>query len=391
MMKRSMIILLLGTFLAGCVSTTVKRVERPTLETAPRGEAVLLDVGIFLFDPRIPDDFEAREKLAIQPDVRKAEARYLPGVLRSTLENSGNWGAVRIIPRDSLAVDLLIEGAIVESNGERLSLALKATDASGEIWIDETYSYRTSKYAYDPAAPKGQDPFQPLYVRFANDLAAQLRTRSDDRLERVRVISKMRFAEAFAPDRFDAYLRTSDGGRVTLRRLPAEGDAMMTRITRVREREYLFLDTLDQYYRGFETAMQPAYQDFRAFSYEEAMALAELQRQARNRTIVGAVAVLGGIAAMASDDGASRYAGALGVAGGAVTLKSGLDKRVEASMHLEAIGELASNLEAVVAPQVIALDEQTYTLTGNVDEQYARWREILGDLYRAELGESAPE
>lgn len=58
-------------------------------------------------------------------------------------------------------------------------------------------------------------------------------------------------------------------------------------------------------------------------------------------------------------------------------------------MHLEAIGELASNLEAVVAPQVIALDEQTYTLTGNVDEQYARWREILGDLYRAELGDSA--
>ena len=121
----------------------------------------------------------------------------------------------------------------------------------------------------------------------------------------------------------------------------------------MREREYLFLDTLDQYYRGFETAMAPAYQDF-AFSYEEALALAELQRQARNRTIIGTVAVLGGIAAMASDDGASRYAGALGVAGGAVTLKSGLDKRVEASMRLESIRELASNLEAVVAPQVLA-------------------------------------
>ena len=165
---------------------------------------------------------------------------------------------------------------------------------------------------------------------------------------------------------------------------------MMTRINRVREREYLFLDTLDQYYRGFETAMAPAYQDFRALSYEEALALAELQRQARNRTIIGTVAVLGGIAAMASDDGATRYAGALGVAGGAVTLKSGLDKRVEATMHLESIRELASNLEAVVAPQVLALDEQTYTLTGTVDEQYDKWRTILGELYRAELGTAGP-
>ena len=46
--------------------------------------------------------------------------------------------------------------------GEALSLALKATDASGEVWVENTYSYRTSKYAYDPDAPQGQDPFQPL-------------------------------------------------------------------------------------------------------------------------------------------------------------------------------------------------------------------------------------
>ena len=381
---------LLLLVLSGCVSTTVKRVERPELQVAERAEHVLLDVGIFLFDPNIPEGFEEREKLGIEPDVRKAEARYLPGVLRNTLENSGNWGAVRIIPRESQAVDLVIEGKIEESDGEALSLALKAIDASGEVWVENTYSYRTSKYAYDADAPQGQDPFQPLYVRFANDLAASLRKRSDDRLERLRLLSKMRFAQSFAPERFESYLSTSADGRSTLRRLPAEGDSMMTRINRVREREYLFLDTLDQYYRGFETAMAPAYQDFRAFSYEEALAVAELQRQARNRTIIGTVAVLGGIAAMASDDGATRYAGALGVAGGAVTLKSGLDKRVEATMHLESIRELASNLEAVVAPQVLALDEQTYTLTGTVDEQYDKWRTILGELYRAELGTAEP-
>ena len=164
---RFLTLTLLLFLLGGCVSTTVKRVERPELQVTERAEHVLLDVGIFLFDPNIPEGFEEREKLGIEPDVRKAEARYLPGVLRNTLENSGNWGAVRLIPRESRAVDLVIEGKIEESDGEALSLALKATDASGEVWVENTYSYRTSKYAYDPDAPQGQDPFQPLYVRFA--------------------------------------------------------------------------------------------------------------------------------------------------------------------------------------------------------------------------------
>ena len=326
----------------------MKRVERPELQVTERAEHVLLDVGIFCRS-EYSRGFEERESWALNRTYARPKRATCPS-LRNTLENSGNWGAVRLIPRESRAVDLVIEGKIEESDGEALSLALKATDASGEVWVENTYSYRTSKYAYDPDAPQGQDPFQPLYVRFANDLAESLKGRSDDRLERLRLLSKMRFAQSFAPERFEAYLSTSANGRSSLRRLPAEGDSMMTRIDRVREREYLFLDTLDQYYRGFETAMAPAYQDFRAFSYEEALALAELQRQARNRTIIGTVAVLGGIAAMASDDGASRYAGPCCLRGG--DPKSGLDKRV--SQHApESIRELASNLEAVVAPQFL--------------------------------------
>jgi hypothetical protein len=45
--------------------------------------------------------------------------------------------------------------------------------------------------------------------------------------------------------------------------------------------------------------------------------------------------------------------------------------------HLEAIRELSSNLEEIVTPHVFELDEQTYTLTGTVDEQYEGWRVIL--------------
>jgi len=40
-----------------------------------------------------------------------------------------------------------------------------------------------------------------------------------------------------------------------------------------------------------------------------------------------------------------------------------------------------------VAPQVFTLDDRTITLTGSVEEQYLQWREILADLYAAEVGQ----
>ena len=36
----------------------------------------LLDVGIFIFDPNIPEDIE--DNPLVFPEIRKAEARYIP-------------------------------------------------------------------------------------------------------------------------------------------------------------------------------------------------------------------------------------------------------------------------------------------------------------------------
>jgi hypothetical protein len=43
-------------------------------------------------------------------------------------------------------------------------------------------------------------------------------------------------------------------------------------------------------------------------------------------------------------------------------------------------------LEGDVTPQNIELEDHTVTLTGNVEEQYAQWRAVLAELYRAEIG-----
>ena len=96
---------------------------------------------------------------------------------------------------------------------------------------------------------------------------------------------------------------------------------------------------------------------------------------------------MAGIAAATSGDSATtRTAGQIGVLGGGYLLKSGLEKRNEAQFHVAELEELGASLEAEVTPQVIALEDQTVMLSGNVEEQYVQWRAVLGDIYRAEIG-----
>jgi hypothetical protein len=48
-------------------------------------EEELLDIGILLFDPNIPDE----DNELIFPEIRKAEARYIPYHLKKTLQDTG--------------------------------------------------------------------------------------------------------------------------------------------------------------------------------------------------------------------------------------------------------------------------------------------------------------
>ena len=101
--------LTLLALLCGCVSTTVVKTNPIPAVKATREvpEPELLDVGISIFDPGLPKTDEEREKATkalVFPEVRQAESRYFPYVLKQTLEDTGHWGAVRVIPRPSNSV-----------------------------------------------------------------------------------------------------------------------------------------------------------------------------------------------------------------------------------------------------------------------------------------------
>jgi len=348
-------------------------------------EEQLLDVAVVVFDPGL-DDYDEDEQ--VYPEVRKAESRFMPMLLSEAMQDSGAWGAVRVVPNDTQVTDLMVRGKILYSDGEKLQLAITATDSSGKVWLEKTYTGNASRYSYETTTRKAYDPFQAVYNTIANDLLEELEDLKPDERKDVRVVTELVFARSFSPDAFDGYLSKTRNGEYEIKRLPADDDPMLERVRQIRERDRVYVDTLQGYYVNFDAQMQDPYHEWRKQSYDESVALQELRAESTRNLILGGVAVIAGIAAATTGDSSTtRTAGQVGVLGGGYLLKSGLDKRNEAQIHVEALDELGTSLEAEISPQVIQLEDRTVTLSGNVDQQYAQWRALLADIYRAEMGE----
>lgn len=381
---RLVLVAIATLWLCACSSSTVRTTEiTPVIAGDPSmPEEQLLDVAVRLFDPGIEKLTE--EEIFTSPEIRRAEARYMPTVLADTLQKSGHWGAVRVAPDETGIADVVVRGRILESTGEKLALEVSPEDASGEIWYTQRYEGFASKYSYQGG--RSAEPFQDVYNRIANDLALARAKIPAATAARIRTVSELRFAEGFSPEAFGGFLARDARGRYTVRRLPAENDPMLARIRQIRERDHLFVDTLQDYYAGFTRQMAGPYQDWRKESYAESIAYRELRQQATMRTVAGIASIVAGVAAQTGDSAATRAAGTVGIIGGAAMVKSGMDKRAESKMHGETLRELGGSLGAEIDPQVIELQDRSVTLTGTVQDQYGQWRRILKDLYTAETG-----
>lgn len=380
--------LLALSLITGCASNSVRTTQGEAIiqEHSDLSDDQLLDVGVHIFDPgldNIPDDEDA----LFFPEVRQAEARYFPILLAETIQLSAAWGAVRVIPGDENTTDIHVAGEIVHSDGELLILRVRVRDSSGQRWYQRDYKEFASRYHYDNKTQTQGDPFQNIYNRISNDLLKYKRQLEPEYVSDIRTISALDFARDFSPEAFDGHLETDKKGLLTIRRLPAESDPMWQRINSIRERDHLFIDTLQDHYVSFSNDIAAPYQQYRQESYHEAIALKKLERTARNRTIAGIAAIIGGIAAAGSNEGAARVAGQVAVAAGGWLTKSGFDKRAEAGMHREALQELGDSLEAQIEPQVIDLEDRTITLTGSVRSQYEQWQDILREMYQLEQGD----
>ena len=250
--------------LSGCVTSETKPIPKIAAVQAAVHipETELLDVGIRVFDPGIPenikDNDEALAKKRIYPDLRKAEARYVPTLLRETLEGTAQWGAVRVIPETAEFVDVIVTGKLIDSNGGFLSVDVTVTDAAGRVWIkDKRFQSLVDLGAYKTTASmKARDPFQNVYSQIANDMVvARDKLTALDR-ENIRKVASLRFAEDLAPDAMAGMTAKDKNGITQVARLPADGDPTLARIEKIRERDTAVVDTVNDYYASFHDSME---------------------------------------------------------------------------------------------------------------------------------------
>jgi hypothetical protein len=357
----------------------------------------LLDVGVHVFDPAIPqaveEDPDRADEMRIYPDIRKAEARYFAMQLRDTLEGTGHWGSVRVVPVTVVSFDLTVDGRIIESSGTELRLAVTATDATGKVWIaGKEYEGFADTRAYKDGYNNGRDPFQNVYVAIANDLLVARNAKSAVELANIRRISELRFAADFAPVAFSQYLaKNKKNGEYRVLRLPAEDDLLLERIRQIRERDYGMIDTVSENYSAFSERLEEPYTSWRRYTYDEITAEEKLKAQARNRIAMGAAAVAAAIFVPdnCQSDTCSRAASAArtgAAVGGVAAVVSGFRKREEAKIHVESLKEISGSFQAETAPLVVDVEGRTLRLTGTAEEQYTEWRRLLHELYREETG-----
>jgi len=375
--------------LGGCVVHEQRPMQRIAAEKATTevAEDELLDVGVRIFDPNIPAEVADQEKKRIFPEVRNAESRYIPVLIRDTLESTGQWGQVRVLPRGATGMEVFVDGRILASDGRQLELEIVVTDAAGRTWLSRVYEGEADTRAYKDVVSKPRDPFDNVYNTIANDLLAARRAMPREERQKLRQVADLRFAADLAPYAFSGYLAQDRKGLYTVTRLPAEGDPVVERMERVRERDYALVDTLNEHYANFGASMAEPYTSWRKFNHEELEAESAAKREALTRQILGAVAVVGGIVAgVESNSSATSAAATAAVIGGMYAFKSGMDKRTEIKVHAESLKQLGDSFQSEVQPMVVDVEGRTLELRGSAEQQYAEWRQLLRELYETETG-----
>jgi len=183
----------------GCASQSSSHLSTQAIQAAQEiPQEQLLDVGITIFDPGLPPEGQPVPD-DVFPELRKAESRFQAIQLMDTMQSTGQWGAVRVLPAGHGTTDLRVSGTILLSTGLKMALDIRAVDARGKVWLERRYRGQADEAVYLGSEVSRRDPFQSIYNEISNDL---LQARSELRageLQEVRQVSRLQFAANLAP------------------------------------------------------------------------------------------------------------------------------------------------------------------------------------------------
>ena len=333
--------------------SSIEKVE--LLRAAPSEDnSQALNLSISVFEGESLGALTAR----LMKPVAFAESRYIPYLLKQTLEESGFWGAVRVVPQADPTAELSLEGRVLSSDGFHLEVHLLCRDSLGRIWLDEVYQDQADGADYPDKIVATKDPFQDLYIRMANDLALSLQNQSADIRSSLIDAALLRYAQALSPETFSRYINYDQKEQWSVLGLPARDDPMYKRVLRIRESEYEFIDSVDEQYQIVFNRMKIPYAYWRknSFEFEDYnRRLAEKSGQKRPRVD-------------------TRYDSVLKV------YRQFQDRR----NNEDELRQMVQSFDAELSPLMTRVEGQLIQLVGSLEGQYESWRNLLKQLYRLE-------
>lgn len=400
-MPVKILVLLCASLLSACVTNASRHVPLNKADTVgpapyvPGQQVVVLpaikprmDVIVPIFDPGLSEAAKHYEEDSGWPELRRAEANRFAYKLKQALDNTAQFSAVRVTPDKSASGDLYVLGEIVESDGSEVVFDIKVIDISGRQWLQQRFSHEVKASFYKNPRNKSKYPYAPVFKDVARAIAAILGNKSDKELDDLKYIADLRFGSSFNHAAFAEYMKVS-GNHVSLISKPSDDDQMLKRISAIRVREQLFVDSLQDHYASFSQQMDDSYLKWQEASFTEN----QLHEKAQIRSTlqaVGGVLLLGlSVAAAITGNDQRSDAGkvtatsvaTIGGLAGAWMLSSSFQSREEAKLHKDALDELGESLDLELATQVVSFEEKTVKLTGNAREQFDEWRQFLRRIY----------
>ncbi len=311
----------------------------------PLAAAAELNISIATFDPGVPEDYSLHQDLDVFPRIREIESLFLPFVLRQALVETGDWGAVRVVPESDDAAELLITGEIVHSDGEKLVVSLRAVDARGEQWIGASYFT--------------EENYEDLFRHFVDDLAGIGDALDERTLSGIVDLSLMRYSAELVPDAFSDYFEQLPDGGYRLVRLPAEDDPMMARVHRVRSVEFVMTDAIDEKYRELHEEVDSVYEIWR--KYRRWYTDFKAQETQRNEL---------------RESNATK--------GSYEQLRSVYDNYRMDRLAAQEQDKWIVGFNNEIAPVVERMDERIAEMNGWVEDGYLEWTRILSELFEIE-------
>lgn len=328
-------------------------------ESHAQSDRPILDISLKAFEMNLPDDIRLQQQADIYPAVRQAEARYLPSFLKLILEDSGYWGAIRLLPDIDSGAEVQVSAAILESDGATLSLAIRAIDATGRVWTDKIYTNTAVESVSLNNPVLGTDPFLYLYTEINNDLGLVYSSLTSAQLNEIKSIATLRYAAALAPEVFSLYLESNEEGIYTLIRFPAANDPLLLRVQEIREHEYVFIDVVDEQYEDFFVGIKPVYDLWRRYRRDQLSSEEDKINRELRQT-----------------DGFRR--------GSYMSLKESYNNFRWSRMQDQYLEEINEGFINEVLPTDVTLEDSLYHLSGTLDEQYQEWQEILKEFWLLE-------